>query len=121
MASRNDKAYEGQMIGGIFTNRDDADGAIGALEELEVSSDDIEEFVQLDHTQSKEAHNEILSEGGLSKSQAIYYDKLVREGNILLVVYNVTDPSPAIDVFDEYKEQYNPNGSRNLREDRLPA
>ena len=56
MASRNDKAYEGQMIGGIFTNRDDADGAIGALEELEVSSDDIEEFVQLDHTQSKEAH-----------------------------------------------------------------
>ena len=68
-----------------------------------------------------EAHNEILSERGFSESRAIYYDNLVREGNILLVVYNVTDPSPAIDVFDEYKAQYNPNGSRNLRGDRLPA
>jgi hypothetical protein len=53
-----DKTYEGQIIGGIFTNRDDADGAIEALEELEISSDDIEEFVQLDNTQSKEAHNQ---------------------------------------------------------------
>ena len=36
-----------------------------------------------------------------------------------MVVYDVTDPSPIIDVFDEYKAQYNPNGSRNLREDVL--
>ena len=34
-------------------------------------------------------------------------------------MYDVTDPSPIIDVFDEYKAQYNPNGSRNLREDVL--
>jgi hypothetical protein len=111
--------YEGQIIGGIFTSRHDADGAIEALEELEISSDDIEEFVQLDKTHSKEAHIEILSERGFSETQAIYYDKLVREGNILVVVYDVTDPSPIIDVFDEYKAQYNPNGSRNLREDVL--
>jgi len=114
-----DKTYEGQIIGGIFTNRDDADGAIQALEELEISSDDIEEFVQLDKTHSKEAHIEILSERGFAEAQAIYYDKLIREGNILVVVYDVTDLSPIIDVFDEYKAQYNPNGSRNLREDVL--
>ena len=114
-----DRMYEGQIIGGIFTDRYDAEGAIEALEELEISSDDIEEFVQLDKTHSKEAHTRILSERGFSEAQAIYYDKLVREGNILLVVYNVTNPSPIIDVFDEYKAQYNPNGSRNLREDVL--
>jgi hypothetical protein len=50
-----DKMYEGQIIGGIFTNRHDADGAIEALEELEIFLDDIEEFVQLDKTYSKEA------------------------------------------------------------------
>jgi hypothetical protein len=109
--------YEGQIIGGIFTDRHDADGAIEALEELEISSEDIEEFVQLDQARSKEAHTKILSERGFSEGQAFYYDKLVRGGNILLVVYNVTDPSPIIDVFDEYKAQYNPNGSRNLREE----
>jgi hypothetical protein len=111
--------YEGQIIGGIFAKRHDADGAIEALQELEISSDDIEEFVQLDKTHSKEAHIEILSERGFAEAQAIYYDKLIREGNILLVVYNVTDPSPIIDVFDEYEARYNPNGSRNLRDDVL--
>jgi hypothetical protein len=117
MPKTTDKIYEGQIIGGVFTSRADADGAIEALQELEIASDDIEEFVQVDKTHSKEAHLEILSERGLSETQAIYYDKLVREGNILVVVYDVTDPSAIIDVFDEYEAHYNPNGSRNLRED----
>ena len=32
-----DRMYEGQIIGGIFTDRHDAEGAIEALEVLEIS------------------------------------------------------------------------------------
>jgi hypothetical protein len=34
-----------------------------------------------------------------------------------VAVYGVTDPAPVIDIFDKFKAEYNPNGSRNLRED----
>jgi hypothetical protein len=36
-----------------------------------------------------------------------------------VAVYGVTDPAPIIDIFDKYDADYNPNGSRNLREDVL--
>jgi hypothetical protein len=36
-----------------------------------------------------------------------------------VAVFEVTDPVPVIDIFDKYKAEYNPNGSRNLREDVL--
>ncbi len=44
---------------------------------------------------------------------------MLREGKVLVVVYEVTDPAPVIDIFDKFKAEYNPNGSRNLREDVL--
>jgi hypothetical protein len=36
---------------------------------------------------------------------------------VLVAVYEVTDPAPVIDIFDKFKAEYNPNGSRNLRDD----
>ena len=39
------------------------------------------------------------------------------EGKVLVAVYEVTDPAPVIDIFDKFKAEYNPNGSRNLRQD----
>ena len=35
----------------------------------------------------------------------------------LVAVHNVTDPTPVIEVFDDHKAEYNPDGSRNLRDD----
>ncbi len=36
-----------------------------------------------------------------------------------MVVHNVIDPARVIDIFDRYKAEYNPDGSRNLRDDVL--
>ncbi len=112
-----DKTYDGQIIGGIFSNQDNADKAVEAFEDLDISPDNIEVVVQLNDKRAKDVYIDILSDRGFSESQARYYDKVIREGKILVAVFGVTDPAPVIDIFDKYKAEYNPNGSRNLRED----
>jgi len=112
-----DKSYDGQIIGGIFANEDNAEKAVEAFEELDISPDDIEIIVQLEGDQSEDVYVDILSDRGFSEYQAIYYGKVISEGKVLVVVSEVTDPDPVIDIFDKFKAEYNPNGSRNLRDD----
>ena len=112
-----EETYEGQIIGGIFSNEENAEKAMEAFEELDISPDDIEIIVQLEGDQNEDVYTDILSDRGFSEYQAIYYGKVIREGKVLVVVSEVTDPAPIIDIFDKYKAEYNPNGSRNLRED----
>jgi hypothetical protein len=73
----------------------------------------------LDEKKAAKAYLDTLTDRGFSASQAGYYDKVIRAGKILVAVFEVTDPVPVIDIFDKYKAEYNPNGSRNLREDVL--
>jgi hypothetical protein len=112
-----EKTYEGQIIGGIFANEDNAEKAVEAFEEMDISSDDIEIIVQLEGDQTEEVYTDLLSDRGFSESQAIYYGEVIQAGKVLVVVSEVTDPAPIIDVFDKFKAEYNPNGSRNLRDD----
>lgn len=80
-----------QNIGGVFSERGNADKAIEAFRELGVSEQDIEEVVSINDT--------------------------VRKGKILVIVHNIKDPAPIIDIFDVNKAEYNPDGSHNIRED----
>ena len=112
-----DKTFHGQIIGGTFSNPDNADKAVEAFLELGVPQSEIETVVQLNDKQAEEVYTDILTDRGFADSQARFYDKSIREGKILVVVYNVTDPAAIIDVFDRFKAEYNPNGSRNLRDD----
>jgi hypothetical protein len=114
-----DKTFDDQIIGGIFANEENAGKAVEAFEELDFTSDDIEVFVQLDDDQDEDVYIDVLSDRGFSVFNANNYDKEIREGKVLVVVYDVTDPAPVIDIFDKFKAEYNPNGSRNLREDVL--
>jgi hypothetical protein len=106
-----------QIIGGTFSNRDNADKAVQAFRELGIPEQNIQVVVQLNDKQANEAYTDALVGRGVSESQALFYDKAVREGKILVAIHNVTNPKPVIDVFDQYKAEYNPNGSRNLRDD----
>ena len=117
MAKTIEKTYEGQIIGGIFANEDNAEKAVEAFEELDISSDDIEMIVELEGEQAENVYSDILSDRGFSESQALYYDKVIRSGKVLVVVSEVNDPDPIIDIFDKFKAEYNPNGSRNLHDD----
>ena len=108
---------QGQIIGGTFSNRENADKAVRAFQELGISPVNIQIVVQLNEKQPKQAYTDILSDRGFADSQARYYDQAIRNGKVLVVVYEITDPTPVIDVFDKFKAEYNPNGSRNLRDD----
>jgi hypothetical protein len=114
-----DKTYEGQIIGGIFKNEDDAEKAIEAFDKLDIPEHDIETIVQLDDDKAEEVYIDLLSDRGFSDSQALYYDGILRAGKVLVVVSEVTNPAPVIDIVDKFKAEYNPNGSRDLREDVL--
>jgi hypothetical protein len=108
-----------QIIGGTFSNRSNADKALEAFRALGIPEQNLQVVIQLTDRQADRAYSDSLTSRGVSESQAVFYDKAVREGKTLVVVHNVIDPDPVIDVFDRFKAEYNPDGSRNLREDVL--
>ncbi len=113
------ETYEGQLIAGIFSNRKSADKAVQAFRDLNIPEKNIQLVVQLDDKQALDA-NASLSDGhGFSKAQALYYDNSLRVGKILVAVYEVDQSAPIIDIFDRYGAEYNPNGTRNVRDDVL--
>lgn len=112
-----EKKVTGQIIGGTFSNRENADEAVEALEQIGFPETDIQVIVQLNDKASSEVYTDILTDRGFADSQARFYDEAIRKGKVLVVAYNVDDASEVIDVFDKYGAEYNPNGSRNVRED----
>jgi hypothetical protein len=117
MPSTISKSEDRQIIGGAFSNRDNAVKAVEAFRNLGIPDSNIQEVVQLDEKQANEAYTDAMVGRGFAESQALYYDKAVRNGKILIAVHNVTDATPVIEVFDRFGAEYNPNGSRNVRQD----
>jgi hypothetical protein len=106
-----------QIIGGVFSGREDADLAVKQLRERGVPDQDIQVVVMLDDKQTERAYADSLVGRGITESQALFYDRAVREGKILVAVHNVTEPGPVIDVLDNNGAQHNPDLSRNMRDD----
>jgi hypothetical protein len=114
-----DKTFHGQIIGGTFANRDSASKAVDAFLDLGIARGDIQTVVQFTDKPEDDVYRDILTHRGSAESQASYYDKEIRAGKVLVVVYNVLDPAAVIDVFDRFGAEYNPSGARNLRDDVL--
>lgn len=108
---------EGQIIGGTFSNRENADKAIAAFRDLGIPDGNIQVLVQLNEKETKKVYSDLLTDRGVAETQAAYYEKAVRDGKTLVMVHQVVDPDPVIDIFDDFKSEYNPDGSRNARED----
>lgn len=106
-----------QIIGGIFTDRANADNAVKELRGLGIPDANLQVVAMLDGDQTRQAFTDAMVGRGIAESQALFYDRAVRNGKILVAAHDVTDPAPVIEVFDDNKAEYNPDGSRNLRED----
>ena len=106
-----------QIIGGTFSKRENADKAIQAFRELGIPDQNMQVVVQLSEKDADRTYSNDLMDRGVSESQATYYDEGIRKGKTLVAVHNVINPTPVIEVFDKYGAEYNPNGSRNLRDD----
>jgi len=106
-----------QIIGATFLDRANAEKAVEALEELGISPLDIQVLVQLNAHSTRDLYATILTERGFEREEARNYDRLIREGRTLVAIYDVIDPGPVIDILDEYQAEFNPDGSRNIRDD----
>ena len=92
MAETISKNSSSQIIGGTFSNRENADKAVQAFRDMGVPEANLQVVVQLTDRQANEAYTDSLTGRGVSQSQALFYDRAVREGKILVAVHNVTDP-----------------------------
>jgi hypothetical protein len=113
------ETYEGQIIAGIFSDRENADKAVLAFRELNIPEKNIQQVVQSDEMQAVDGDTDLVEGRGFSKAQAVYYAGALGEGKILVAVYEVDESAPIIDIFNRCKAEFNPNGSRNVREDVL--
>jgi len=108
------KAFKGRVIGGIFSNRESAGKAIEDFQDLDISRHNIQ-MVQLEDKPSRDVYASFLVGRGFSHSQALYYDKAVRVGKILVAVYEVNDHALILNIFDKYKAEYQTKRRRNYR------
>ncbi|MDX6765443.1 MAG: hypothetical protein SFU85_01495 [Candidatus Methylacidiphilales bacterium] len=108
-----------QIIGGIFSSQEQADKAVAALHDLNISPSNIQIIVKLNDEEAEDTYTSLLLARGISECQALYHNKVVREGNVFVAVYEVEDSGPVIDVFNQFHATFNPNGSRNMRQDVL--
>lgn len=113
------KTDDRQIIAGVFSNREDAERAIAAFLNQGIDDANIQVVVQLDEEQAEHAYTNAMVGRGFAESQAEFYDRAIREGKTLVAVHNVIEARPVIDVFDRYGSDFNPNGSRNVRQDVL--
>jgi len=111
------KTEDRQIIAGVFSKREDAEQAIAAFLNLGINDQNIQVVVQLDEKQAEQAYTDAMVGRGFAESQAEFYDRAIREGKTLVAVHNVIEPKPVIDVFDQYGSDFNPNGTRNVRQD----
>jgi hypothetical protein len=98
-----EKNSQNQIIAGVFSDPKNADKATVAFQQMGVPSQDIQTIVQPDKNAAGKVYTTDLQEYGISEPQARYH--------------NVMEPKPVIEVFDRFGAEYNPDGSRNVRQD----
>jgi hypothetical protein len=110
------KTADLQIIAGVFSDREKADKATVAFQEAGVPAQNIQ-FVIQPEKQATTTYVDDFQERGIAERQAVYYDKAIRDGKLFIAVYNVVDPVPIVEIFDRFGAEYNPDGSRNVRQD----
>ncbi len=105
-----------QIIAGIFSDLTNADKATAEFHKMGVPSQDIQLLVQPKKDPTGTVYTTELQGRGIAETHARYYDEAIRNGKAFLAIHNVTDPKPVIEVFDRFGAEYNPDGSRNVRQ-----
>jgi len=106
-----------QIIAGVFSHGHNADVAIEAFRDVGVPEENIQVVVELTEDQAEDATKDALVGRGFAESQALFYEKAVQNGKFLVSVHDVTDPATIIEIFDKTGAEFNPDGSRNVRQD----
>ena len=81
------RTYEVEIIGGIFSSRENDDETAEGLRDLDIPRQHIQVVVKIDSEQAKEAYTSAVV-------------KAIRNGNILVAVHDVAHPVSILEVAD---------------------
>jgi hypothetical protein len=113
-----DKTFHGQTIAGTFPSRRDADDAVNAFLDFGVLASDIQIVQHVEVATAGENKTEaVLSDRGCVEMTPSPFVDEDRDIKTTVSVHSVVKPAPIIDIFDKFGAEFNPNGSRNVRED----
>lgn len=102
-----------QVIAGAFSDPNKASEVVQEFRKLGYLGNNLQIFSK----DVSEPHYVVVMDEVVAISQRVYYAQAIEDGKTVVVVSGVMDPQPVIDLFDRYGAEYNPDGSRNLRDD----
>lgn len=107
------------VVGALFEDNHNANQAAQELIEEGFSNYDITVDVKLTDKEQKKAFKASLKAKGFEDPDQLYFEKAVEEGKTLVSVTNVPKSKVAavIEVLNKNGAHYNPDGSRNVRDD----
>jgi len=117
------KSYETvadlNVVGALFEDNHNANEAVQELIEEGFSNYDITVDVKLSDKDQKKAFKASLKAKGYEDPDQLYFEKAVEEGKTLVSVTNVPKKKvpTVIEILNKHGAHYNPDGSRNVRDD----
>jgi hypothetical protein len=121
MATTTKTSSESKIVGALFDDPHDANKAVLDLLKKGYLSHDIAVLHQFDQskTHNRKHRKEALKTVGYTNSDSAYFDQAITEGKTLVSVTHVPadKAGEVVSIFDHNGAHYNPDGSRNVRDD----
>ncbi len=121
MAISHQTIANNRQVGALFDNTGDANMAVKALKEQGFSSRNIRMTILDDRQKPLIVPEDLFRHSGYSARHIRYFKDGLLGGKVMVTIFNVPEDltGVAIHILNENGSQYDPDGSRNVRDDVL--
>lgn len=119
MATTTEIAPGTKSVGALFESNHDANKAVDALLKEGILPEDIYVQVEVNDKEAKKAQKHAMKAVGFEDPDQRYFEKALKEGKTLVTVTNLApeQTGEVITILNQNGSHYNPDGSRNIRDD----
>lgn len=119
MATSHQTIQNYRQVGALFDNTDDANRAVKELKDQGFSSRNIRTTILDDRQKPSVVPEDIFHRSGYSDRRIRFFKDGLLGGKVMVTVFNVPEElsGVVIHICNENGSQYDPDGSRNVRDD----